>query len=125
MNEAVWYIDTLNEKAGEKCFAFCADIGHLIILGIDPCFAFEKLGHRLEALHVHDNDGMKDDHIAPYLGVFNWRRFIKGLRENGYKGNISFETATSCRIYPKELVPDSVKMIAAIGRYFREQVLAE
>lgn len=125
MNEAVWYIDTLNEMAGEKCFAFCADIGHMTMLGIDPCYAFEKLGHRLEVLHIHDNDGMHDDHIAPYLGVVNWKRFIKGLRENGYKGNLSFETNSSCKMYPKELVPDVLKLIAATGRYFREQLLRE
>lgn len=125
MNEAVWYIDTLNEMAGEKCFAFCLDIGHAVMLGIDPYFAFEKLGHRLEALHIHDNDGVHDDHIAPYLGVVNWKRFIKGLRDNGYKGDISFETVNSCMAYPKELVPDVLKLISATGRYFRNQVLAE
>ena len=123
MNEAVWYVDTLNEMAGEKCFAFCLDIGHAVLLGVDPCLAIEQLGHRLEALHIHDNDGMDDDHIAPYLGVVNWKRFIKGLRDIGYKGNLSFETVNSCRAYPKELVPDVLKLISATGRYFREQVL--
>ena len=125
MNEAVWYIDTLNEMAGEKCFAFCLDIGHAVLLGVDPCYAMEELGHRLEVLHVHDNNGMNDDHIAPYLGIVNWKRFIKGLREIDYKGNMNFETVNSCRKVPKELVPAVLKLISATGRYFRDCIEEE
>lgn len=125
LNEAVWYIDTLNEMAGEKCFAFCYDVGHGAILGIDPCYAFEKLGHRLEALHIHDNSGMTDDHTAPYLGIVNWKRFIKALRDSDYKGDLNFETFKICRAFPKELVPDVVKLISATGRYFKAQLEAE
>lgn len=125
MNEAVWYIDTLNEKAGEKCFAFCLDIGHAVLLGVDPCFAMEKLGYRLEVLHIHDNKGYNDDHITPYLGIVNWKRFIKGLKEIGYKGNLNFETSSGVKAYPKELITDVLKLISATGRYFRNLVLAE
>jgi sugar phosphate isomerase/epimerase len=111
--------------AGEKCFAFCYDVGHGAILGIDPCYAFEKLGHRLEALHIHDNSGMTDDHTAPYLGIVNWKRFIKALRDSDYKGDLNFETFKISRAFPKELVPDVVKLISATGRYFKAQLEAE
>lgn len=125
MEEACRYIDELNAIAGETCFAFCMDIGHLLILGIDPCNALEAVGHRVEALHVHDNDGWGDDHTAPFLGVCNWSRFIKGLRSIGYKGNISFETAPINRAFPKELIPDVLKLLGATASYLRDKVLEE
>ena len=123
--EASQYIDELNAIAGEKCFAFCLDIGHLLMLGLDPCKFMEEMGSRIETLHVHDNNGLDDDHTAPYLGVCNWDRFIKGLRSIGYQGKISFETATFNRLFPKELVPDALKLLGATANYFRARVLAE
>ena len=118
-------IDELNDIAGEKCFGACLDIGHLLILGIDPCYALEIIGDRLEVLHVHDNDGYNDDHTAPFFGVCNWNRFIKGLRAVSYQGNMNLETSSFVDLFPKELVPDSLKLLSAIASYFREQTLAE
>lgn len=125
MNEANHYIDILNEKAGEKCFAFCLDIGHLLLLGIDPMNAIQTLGDRLEILHIHDNDGYLDDHTQPFLGVCNWGRFIKGLRLAGYKGNINMETSNFVQIFPKELAPAALKMLGATANYFRTKLLSE
>lgn len=123
--EANRYIDELNAIAGEKCFAFCLDIGHLIMLGLDPCIFMEEMGNRIEALHVHDNDGFHDDHTAPFMGVTNWDRFIKGLRSIGYRGNISFETSHFNLLFPKELIPDALTLLGATANYFRDKVLAE
>lgn len=120
--EANRYLDTLNETAGEKCFAFCLDIGHLLILGFDPYHAITNLGKRLEILHVHDNDGYLDDHTAAYLGICNWGRFIKGLQEIGYKGNINMETSSFVDMFPKELAPSALRFLAAEADYFRKKI---
>ncbi len=124
MNEACRYIDELNAIAGETCFGFCLDIGHLLLVGIDPCNAIEALGDRLVTLHVHDNNGIDDGHTLPFLGVCNWRRVVKGLRESGYKGNLNYETKEFNEIFPKELIPDALKMLGATANYFRACVLA-
>jgi len=46
--EACRYVDTLNEMAGEKCFAFCLDTGHSLMLGKDMRKFIHTLGHRIE-----------------------------------------------------------------------------
>ena len=125
MAEANDYIDMLNELAGEKCFAFCLDTGHLLLLGTDPMNAILALGDRLEILHVHDNDGYLDDHTQPYLGICNWARFMKGLRAIDYKGNINMEASCFVQLFPKELAPDALKLLGATANYFREKLLAE
>lgn len=125
INETINYIDTLNEIAGERCFGFCLDIGHLLLVGQDPCYWIEMLGDRLETLHTHDNDGVDDLHILPYLGCANWERFILGLRKIGYKNNFSFEVSSFNRKFPKELVPSALKLTADMGRYFISRITAE
>lgn len=57
IDSACRYIDTLNEIAGQKCFGFCLDTGHLLLLGKDIKNTMMQLGDRIEAFHVHDNDG--------------------------------------------------------------------
>ena len=125
MRTACRYIDDLNEIAGEKRFGFCLDIGHLLLLGLDPCYAIEELGDRLVALHVHDNDGVGDTHTLPYMGVCNWNRVVKGLREIGYKGVFNLETAGFNGRFPKELIPDALNMLGATAKYLCERIEAE
>ena len=126
MGEAVRYIDTLNEIAGEKRFGFCLDTGHLAILGGDLYRAIIELGDRLVALHIHDNDGKDDQHSAPYIGgIVIWERFLRGLKEIGYTGNINFETGGALTRFPNELLPSILKLIADTGVYFRDQLLSK
>lgn len=125
INETIKYIDDLNAMAGERLFGFCLDIGHLLLVGQDPCYWIEKLGDRLETLHVHDNDGVGDDHIAPYLGCCNWDRVVLGLRNIGYKNNFNFEASSFNRKFPKELCGDALKMLGSIGKYFVGRITAE
>lgn len=122
MAETNRYIDTLNETAGEDCFGFCLDIGHLTLLGIDSYEAIHMLGKRLVALHIHDNCGITDDHVIPYTGVTLWDRFLRGLAEIGYEGTLSFETAESQRKVPTELIPDMLTYTAKIGRFFDRRI---
>ena len=124
MAEVNRYIDDLNALAGEKRFAFCLDTGHALMLGTDIYNAIKTLGDRLEILHVHDNDGYLDEHTAAFLGVCNWGRFIKALREFGYKGNINMETSIFVQLFPKELIPAALKLLAAEADYFRMKVQA-
>ena len=125
LGDVISYIDELNEIAGEKRFGFCLDIGHLLMVGQDPCYWMEKLGARLEALHTHDNDGVRDDHTMPYLGVGNWERFIHGLRKIGYRGNLSFEASPFNLSFPKEVNRAALEMIGAVGKYFVGRITAE
>jgi sugar phosphate isomerase/epimerase len=122
MRDSVYYIDELNKIAGEERFGFCLDIGHLLLLGLDAKNAMETLGSRLKALHIHDNDGVEDRHIAAYLGLTNWDRFLAGLRMVGYEGNINFETGGSHAQVPADLMPSMLKLIADTGHYFRKRL---
>ncbi len=124
INETIRYIDELNAMAGERLFGFCLDVGHLLLVGQDPCYWIECLGDRLEALHTHDNDGVDDGHTVPYLGCANWDRFVLGLRKIGFKGNLSFETEKFNMLFPKELIPAALNLTSAIGKYLAGRIEA-
>lgn len=112
------YVDTLNEIAGERIFSFCLDTGHLVLVGLDVKNAMIQLGDRIDAFHVHDNNGINDQHIAPYHGVADWERFIEGLKAIKFNKTLSFETVNAWRNVPAELGPDMLRYIANAGRMF-------
>ena len=60
-------------------------------MGLDPEYA-AVLGRRIKCLHVHDNNGSSDQHMAPLTGTVNWGNFCSSLRDAGYDGDLSFET---------------------------------
>ena len=82
--ETVHYIDELNKLADERLFGFCLDVGHATLLGKDLYRFISILGDRLQVLHVHDNNGLQDEHLFPYMGITNWDRFCRALGEYNY-----------------------------------------
>lgn len=124
------YIDSLNGEAGAQVFGFCYDIGHANICGRNLCEDILALDHRLAALHIHDNDGASDNHLIPFTQKVPWKRnnctdwegVLKALRSINYRGAINFETHCALTDTPKELIPDFLKLISGIGRYFRAQI---
>lgn len=50
---------------------FCFDVGHAHIEdGVE--LSFETMRDLVAAIHVHDNHGEKDEHLAPYSGNIDW-----------------------------------------------------
>lgn len=127
------YIDTLNAEAGADCFGYCLDVGHANLMGKNLRRFVRALGHRLTVLHLHENNGVLDQHLAPYTqtaisttkNAMDWEGFILGLKEIGYKGDLSFETFHATDLTPAPLRPAILTYIAAIGRYWAERIEAE
>lgn len=118
IDTACRYVDTLNGIAGEKCFAFCLDTGHLLLASKDVRETMIRLGDRIEAFHVHDNNGVSDQHLAPYMGLLDWNRFVEGLRAIRFDRTLSFETFGIWNVVDRELAPAMMRFIAETGRTF-------
>ena len=57
----------------------CLDIGHAHLgLGVEA--AFETLKPLIRSVHVHDNHGMKDEHLWPGEGSIDFQRTMELLR---------------------------------------------
>ncbi len=121
-DEACRYIDTLNTLAGAKCFAFCLDTGHALLLGKDLMRVMTQLGSRIAAFHIHDNNGIADQHLAPYMGIMDWNRFVEGLKAIGYRGALSFEAFAAVEgAFDPALAPEVLRLMVRTGRLFAER----
>ena len=118
MVTAANYVDELNRLAGSETFGFCLDTGHALICGLDIKQCMLTLGKRIHAFHIHDNNGLNDQHLAPYMGVLDWNRFVEGLKEIGYDATLSFETFNVWNTVDNEVMDNMMRFIADCGRMF-------
>ena len=126
--EMIRYFDEINHPL----FGCCLDIGHTSVVREDAASFIRALGaKRLTCLHVHDVDGMHDNHTLPYFGAVyewdshmgeytggvNWVRFMKTLAEVGYTGDLTFEADNFLSNFPNDFKPRAVKFMVDTGRY--------
>jgi sugar phosphate isomerase/epimerase len=124
--EAVKYIDMFNDMAGREAFGLCLDTGHLNLLHHDFEVYVPIVGKRIKCLHVHDNNGTSDQHMAPCTGTIDWNRFCNSLRGIGYDADLSFETfaQTNCACdFDERAVLPWLRMIKETGEIMREKIL--
>lgn len=121
--EAVQYIDHLNEMAGERLFGFCLDTGHANLVGKDLYAMIRQLGDRFQVLHVHDNNGLEDEHLFPYMGIIDWERFCCGLKEIHYAHDLNFETFRTMDTFAPELAPKLLDLLHETGELLRRKIL--
>ena len=112
------WLDTLNDD----CFTACLDLGHSGLYGFDAAEMIKGLGHRLGALHVHDNDYQSDTHTAPYLGKMHWDTICSALADIGYKGDITLEADNFFNHFPEELAESVTRFMHDIGRNLIDRI---
>ena len=74
----------------------CWDTGHGNMVETPQDEALEIIGDEVYALHVQDNMGDIDTHIAPYFGTMDVESLMRGLEKIDYKGYFTFE---ACNIF--------------------------
>src|SRR6266545_302387 len=70
----------------------CLDFGHAFLMG-DVVDAIEAVAEHLVTTHVHDNNGKKDEHLAPFDGRINWDIALMTMQKVGYDGTYLMELA--------------------------------
>ncbi len=69
----------------------CWDTGHANIEG-HQYEDITALGEHLTCVHIHDNHGIKDEHIIPFMGSLSVDEVMHALIDSGYKGVFTYET---------------------------------
>lgn len=72
-------------------FHACWDTGHGNMQETPQDEALRLLGEHVYALHVQDNFGDNDSHMAPFCGTLNLDSLLHGLKDIHYKGYFTFE----------------------------------
>ncbi len=70
----------------------CLDVGHAHLQGSSPQDRWvDVLGARIRHMHLHDNDGSSDQHLATGEGTIDWHELIAALRRNGLRPAATLE----------------------------------
>ncbi|WP_239631761.1 sugar phosphate isomerase/epimerase family protein [Paenibacillus sp. H1-7] len=112
LDELVELIDTLDHPL----VGACLDTGHAHEQGIHPN-EIRKLGKRLKATHINDNDGLHDQHLLPYQGSIDWPAVMSALHDIQYEGDLTYETHQAIRFLPDALRLEGLKYAVAVGNY--------
>ena len=84
LNEFVSYMN-------HPLFGAAWDVGHANMDETDHYAEIMEMGNNLKAIHVHDNNGMRDNHTAPFLGTADYDSLMRGLIESGFSGYFTLE----------------------------------
>lgn len=109
------HIDLVNSEY----FKGCLDIGHAMMQNCEgPVAMIKAMGaDRIKALHVHDVDGINDNHTFPFCENGDWNAITAALKEIGYTGHFTFEADAFMRNYPNELLSACLTLLEKTGRY--------
>lgn len=115
INQTTDIISIIDECNCEN-LGVCFDTGHAFCVGINPDEAVRQYGDRIKVLHVHDNNGKGDQHVAPFVGYINWDKFITSLRDIEFNGVFSLEIHNYVQRMPKELIDEAITLSYKIAK---------
>jgi len=111
--------DGLNEivtEVGSDVIGVCIDTGHANLVyhraaGDDPATTIRALKGKIISTHIHDNDGVGDQHLMPGLGNMDWEKIKAAFIDIDYGGPFEYETG------PKNL--DGLEARLAVRENFK------
>ena len=99
-------------------FKICLDTGHAAVTKEACGDAVRAIGKDLLAtLHIHDNNGIHDQHRLPYFGVIDWPDFTKALHEIGFDGSFNSELVDAKNLPDRFQEEIMLKTYSEIGRH--------
>lgn len=111
-------LELIDLLGGDPVFGICWDFGHANMVKLDQCQSLRDIGgSRLKALHVNDNHGLKDEHIAPYMGTIQWAPIMSVLKEINYQGDFTYEIHNYTNGFPCGIHNAAMKFSYELGQY--------
>ena len=104
------HIDVINDDF----MVACLDLGHAEMKGSDTTAVemIKALGHRLQALHIHDNDKWHDSHQIPFSMDIDFIPILKALKEINYSGYFTLEADKYLNDFTADNVFDGIQNMA-------------
>lgn len=102
----VEHIDVVNDDF----LVACLDIGHAEMRGSGSGAVnmIKALGHRLQALHIHDNDKWHDSHQIPFSMSIDFEPIVKVLKDIDYQGYFTLEADNYLDAYTEDNIFEGI-----------------
>ncbi|MDE6058774.1 MAG: sugar phosphate isomerase/epimerase [Clostridia bacterium] len=92
------YLEYIFEECGSRLLGFCFDSGHASAFTHNPTsFPWEKFGEKLTCVHLHDNNGVDDEHLLPFDGSLPWEVIAPKIGHYCKTGAVSLELHDGAR----------------------------
>ena len=105
----------------EKYMGITYDSGHGNIAESKGQERLEGLKHRLQALHLNDNDTSGDQHKPPFMGTVDWERMAKQIATSSYTGRpMSFELSIRKTPYFTPELPPEQQPVEKIREFLAD-----
>ena len=115
-------LNELMDRLNDPVFVICYDVGHAHIAGEGAADMIRKLGNRIKCTHIHDNDGVGDNHTLPYYGSIDWEAVTEAFAQVGYAGNLNYEAGNFVKHVPASLMPQAAAYMAQVGHQLIDRV---
>ncbi len=93
---------------------FCLDAGHVYAFSKTPLEKWvEDLGTRIRHLHLHDNKGEADEHLAPGTGIVDFELIFSWLSKHNIRPVLTLEAHDE-----ETVIPGLVAIGGLMERYF-------
>ncbi|MBO5883729.1 MAG: sugar phosphate isomerase/epimerase [Clostridia bacterium] len=101
----------------------CLDLGHVALVRRDLPEMIRRMGNsRIRALHVHDNDLIRDNHVIPYTRNMTYYDTTTAFADIGYDGDFTFEADAFFAKLPPPLLQDGLNFAHAVGRFMIAEI---
>lgn len=118
-------MDLMEAVGSSEDFGMCFDTGHTHYMGDDMYDTMLFYGPRIQALHVHDNNGSDDQHLVMYSGTLDWEKFENGLVDIGYNSHFTLESFRTTIRLPMPLKEGMLRQIREMSQYMVDRIEAK
>lgn len=110
----------------DENFVACVDIGHAEMKGLNTSAEsmIRTLGSHVAALHIHDNDKLRDLHGLPFTDKIDFKGVVKALKDINYKGYFTLEADSYLKKEDDEkIIFEKVKNMASVAKRIEDEFL--
>ena len=111
----------------DENFVACVDIGHAEMKGLNTSAEsmIRTLGSHVAALHIHDNDKLRDLHELPFTDKIDFGGIVKALKDVDYKGYFTLEADSYLKKEDGEkTIFEKVKNMASVAKRIEDDFLS-
>ena len=112
----------LNNAITLRCPAYTEEARNSVSTVLSALPFLSEFAGRVFALHIHDNNYLRDHHQLPFTGKFDWLKITEALKEIGYQGDFTLETSLYHYNTPDDFVEDALEISARTARYLASKI---
>lgn len=81
-----------NDLRDNPYIGICFDSGHNNVTNHNDYSLLKDFPDKIFALHIHDNNSLKDQHFLPFEGNADFKGFIDAMSETDFTGSLMLES---------------------------------